>query len=242
MLINHLKIEGVSIAGYATNIRLPGPGFMFDIGRCDQESVKISRLFITHGHPDHIGGIVNYLFQRHFRKMSVPKIWLPEVLISPLKEATAIFSSLHNAHYDAEFIPVEPGRRYQIKKSLFLEAVPAVHTIPAFAYMLFRNRDSETPFLSYTGDTSIELLDNIPLLYSSELLLLETTFLCKEKSVKTAVEKKHIHLNQVYERAEKFNNKALVLTHLSARYSHEEIINEISVNAPEKLKNRITIF
>ena len=46
-----------SIAGINTTIIFPGMGMMFDIGTILPKSTKIKRVFISHGHMDHIGAI-----------------------------------------------------------------------------------------------------------------------------------------------------------------------------------------
>lgn len=239
MIINNTKIEGISIAGDQTNIRLPELKIQFDIGKCPKKAVYIPNLLLTHGHPDHAGGIVNYLFERKLQNLKPPKIFAPQSLINPLKSVSNIFSSLHNSKYPADFIGVTPGSRIFIEKGVYLEAMQANHGMDSYCYAIFKDEISLNPDIVFTGDTSIDILDKFPGLYHAKILIIESTFLRDEALLEKAQIHQHIHLNQIFERADLFNNDFIVLVHQSARFTPFVVKNEVSKNSPEVLKDKI---
>ena len=72
------------------------------------------------------------------------------------------------------------------------------------------------------------------------MLLLECSFLLPEDRDR-AREYAHIHLDDILERAERFENEAIVLTHFSQRYTPDEIRKELSA-LPEALARRVLPF
>jgi len=234
-----IAIEGNSVSGIATNIRLPGCALMFDIGNAPRESAEISRLFITHGHPDHCGGLINYIFQRYLRRMPVPEIFTHPTLIEPLSAVVKSYSSIYHIDHPVKFIATNCDSRIDIGGGMKIMAQEAFHTIPSHAYSLYRD-GSDIPFASYSGDTSIDLLDHCPILYEAEVLILESTFLY-EKDEARARQNMHISLHQIAARARFFNNRNIVLTHFSPRYSAGEISAAVSA-LPENLRMRCIIL
>jgi len=239
MILNNMKIEGISIAGEQTNIRIPSLKIQFDIGKCPKKAVYIPNLLLTHGHPDHAGGIVNYLFERKLQNLKLPKIFAPESLIEPLKSVSNIFSSLHNSKYPADFIGVFPGKRILIEQNVYLEAIQANHGIDTYCYAIFKNETSLNPDIVFTGDTTIDILDRFPILYHAKILIMESTFLGDKSLLEKAELHQHIHLNQIFERANFFKNDFIILVHQSARFNSFVIKKEIAENAPLVLKEKI---
>ena len=77
MSMNMLKIlgndlEAVSIGGLETCIELPAWGLCFDIGRCPPSAVRRERVFITHAHMDHAGGLAYHAAMRDLLGMKPP--------------------------------------------------------------------------------------------------------------------------------------------------------------------------
>ncbi|EKD27670.1 MAG: Metallo-beta-lactamase [uncultured bacterium] len=241
MILNQIKIEGISIAGEETNIRMPKLGIMFDIGKCPEKAVSIPNLLITHGHVDHIGGIAHYLFARTIKKMTPPHIYAPPSLIPPIKQIVRIFADIHKSDYPANYHSMELNEFHNINKKLFIKVIPASHTIPTYCYLLYKTK-KDNPFLSFTGDTTIEILENNPLLYKSGILMIECTFFGDKKQIEKADAYHHIHIDQILERAKHFKNEYIVLCHKSPRYSKKMIVEELKKKTPAILKNRLLVF
>jgi ribonuclease Z len=49
----------------------------------------------------------------------------------------------------------------------------------------------------------------------------------------------HIHLDDIAEHADAFENEALLFTHFSARYGPEEIVRQLDRGLPQHLRERV---
>jgi ribonuclease Z len=70
--------------------------------------------------------------------------------------------------------------------------------------------------------------------------LIECSFLLAD-DVDRARKYEHIHLEDILEHAERFENEAIVLTHFSQRYRPEEIRGALS-DLPSALAGRVMAF
>src|SRR5437667_379250 len=78
--------------------------------------------------------------------------------------------------------------------------------------------------VAFPGDTLIEVVENEAVVRTAKLLILECTFLDDRVSVAECRAKGHVHLDEIADRADLFENEAILLTHFSARYSSPEIV------------------
>jgi ribonuclease Z len=98
----------------------------------------------------------------------------------------------------------------------------------------------EVPELAFTGDTLIDVVDREEVVRKARVLVIEVTFVDERVSVAECRAKGHVHLFEVVERAELFENEALLFTHFSARYSDGEIVAALDRHLPPKLRERVT--
>ncbi len=101
------------------------------------------------------------------------------------------------------------------------------------------------PLLFYTGDTDRGILEaNHALanhaLWHARVLMIECSFIDTAHQDR-AVKYRHIHLDDLIEFADRFENEMIVLTHFSRRYSHEEIKRGIAQRCPPVLRDRIRL-
>ena len=76
----------------------------------------------------------------------------------------------------------------------------------------------------------------------ARLLIMELTFLDDRVGVAAARSKGHIHLDEVLERAEMFENQTILFTHVSARYGVEEARKIFAARMPDCLKERVHLL
>ena len=74
------------------------------------------------------------------------------------------------------------------------------------------------------------------------MLILECTFIDSKRTVQDAQERSHIHLDEIFARADLFQNEALVLMHFSQAYSPDEVHAVIQARVPEVLRERLRVF
>ena len=100
----------------------------------------------------------------------------------------------------------------------------------------------EHPLVVFSGDTKIEFIDHNECARKADLLIMEVTFVDDRVSVESARANGHIHIDEVVERADMFENKAILFTHLSARYRQDEAQAAINAKLPPSLLERVTLL
>jgi len=70
--------------------------------------------------------------------------------------------------------------------------------------------------------------------------VLECTFLDDKVTAESARDKGHVHLDEIIERAELFENEAILLTHFSARYRAQDVRRILANKLPPGLVERVT--
>jgi len=100
----------------------------------------------------------------------------------------------------------------------------------------------ESPLVAFCGDTLIDVVEREAVVREAKLLILEVTFLDDRVSVAECRDKGHVHLDEVCERADLFQNEALLFTHFSARYGPAEIRKILAERLPASLQGRVVPF
>ena len=75
-----------------------------------------------------------------------------------------------------------------------------------------------------------------------ETLIVEATFLDERKTLEAARAGCHIHLDEIIERADKFENEHIVLMHFSQLYRPDEINSILDTRLPPDLRKRVIAF
>ena len=101
--------------------------------------------------------------------------------------------------------------------------------------------DLETPLVSYTGDTTIDVFHKEPRLQELKVLITEVTFLDDKVSHQEAKRRGHLHLDDIVQNAHLFCQPAVVLMHFSSRYSTKHIQRLCQQKLPNDLYQRVHI-
>lgn len=96
--------------------------------------------------------------------------------------------------------------------------------------------------LAYATDTLVSVLDHSPELLHTRVLIMECTFLDERKTLEAARAGCHIHLDEVIERADAFQNEHVVLMHCSQLYQPREVAEILDRRVPPALRRRIIPF
>jgi ribonuclease Z len=255
-----LRIEGWSRAGDETWFRVFPPGLALDVGRGALQLAGAADVFLSHGHLDHALGLPYVLSQRSLHREVFTRVFCPAPIAEPLGALVAAAERLERATYRYEIRGLVPGDRVTVGRDLVMEAAFATdHVVPGLAYRLLRRKrrlpaalqglpreelialraagqataeEVEETWLTYCGDSGPAILDREPAIYESPVLLLECTFLGDEYRGRGALYK-HLHLEDIAERAGRFRNAALVLHHLSRRHRIAELRAEVERRMPE---------
>ncbi|MFM2244203.1 MAG: hypothetical protein RL071_277 [Pseudomonadota bacterium] len=264
-----VAVEATSVAGLETNIQLPGFDLAFDLGVCPPSAVSRRNVLFTHAHIDHMGALVSHCATRSLFGMKTPRYLLPAENHEGVLELLEVWRRLDKSELSCTLEPVRPGDQVQLAPGLRAEVFRAIHRVPSVGYALHKTRSKLLPAwqgapgpeirdarargeivseevealeAAFCGDTVIDVLDREPALLRAGLLILECTFVDQKVSVEGARRLGHVHLDEIVERAALFENQALLLTHLSARYDHRYACDEIYRRLPPSLAARTTVL
>jgi ribonuclease Z len=264
----HLHIKGVSRAGHETWFRVREFNAAFDIGRCPDQLIGTSDIFVTHAHLDHAVGIPFYAGQRQLHRMTGGRVYVPADAAEGMQEIMTIYERITGATFDeVEVIGLAVGDVVRLGRTHEVRVHRATHRVAANAYEVielrhrlrdeFAGRDEHDivelrasgvsvteewrrSMLFYTGDTDRGILEQNEELYKSEVLMIECSFITTGHEERAAAYR-HIHFDDIAAFADRFENETIVLTHFSRRYSRSMIHDEIRRRCPAILRDRIRL-
>jgi ribonuclease Z len=263
----HFTLEGRSRAGHETYFRIREFGLGFDIGRCPDALVSMNHVFITHAHLDHAAGIPFYAGQRHLQKLDGGTIYVPAEAADDVRALLAIQAKLTGAPLDINIVGVAVGDDVYVGRRHIVRGHPAPHRVAARAYELIERRHHLRQELSgasgeeiarlrhagesideeyrrsiffYTGDTDRGLLESCDAAYRAEVLLIECSFITDGHQDRAA-KYRHIHIDDIAEFADRFENEMIILTHFSRRYSYSDIRRGVRERLPASLHDRVRL-
>jgi len=263
-------IRGISVGGVYTSIAVPELGLLFDAGASPRSLAAIDTILLSHGHVDHAGALPALLGIRALHgKTKPPRIVMPAEIVDDLLAALASLSRLQRWPLDIEAIGMNPGDELALRPDLAIRAVRTFHPVPSLGYIVVRkvaklkpelhglpgpeiaarrrageevNAYEERLELAYATDTLVSVLDHAPALLKTRVLIVEATFLDTRKTLEAARAGCHIHLDEIIERADKFENEHVVLMHFSQLYRPDEVAAILDARLPAHLRKRVIPF
>ncbi|HVE73231.1 MAG TPA: MBL fold metallo-hydrolase [Thermoanaerobaculia bacterium] len=263
----HFTLEGRSRAGHETWFRIRDLGVALDIGRGPDAVVSMEHVFITHAHLDHAAGIPFYGAQRRLQKLGGGTIYVPDEAAEDVRELLRVQERLTGHDFEIEIRGMKAGDEVRFGRTHLVRAHTAPHRVAARAWELLEVRhrlreelaglDREEllrihrngtpvdepytwPILFYTGDTDRGILERCDEVFRAEVLLIECSFI-EDGHQERAALYRHIHIDDIADFAEKFENQLIVLTHFSRRYSREQIRDGVRRRLPALLHERIRL-
>jgi ribonuclease Z len=262
-------IRGASVAGIQTSLLVRELGALFDVGLAARSLAGAEHVFLSHGHADHCGSLVSLLGMRGLMRMPPPRLFLPAELADSVRGALALFSQGQRYELQIKAEPMLPGDERELRPDLHVRAFRTHHTGPSLGYQFFtrvpklkpqyidlpgreialRRKRGDDLFdyeerleLAYATDTLLRVIDTMPSLLDTRVLILECTFLDERKSLSASNAGGHVHLDELLERASSFRNEALVLMHFSQMYAPAEVHQILARRCPPELLERIVVF
>jgi ribonuclease Z len=267
MRIAGIEVRAVSVGGVETCIELPQLKLAFDIGRCPPSAVARPTVLFTHAHMDHMGGVAYHAATRALYGMAPPTYVVPHENAAAFEELFAVWRRLDRSELAYQMVALGPGEEHALPNGLIARPFRSPHRVPCQGYALVRRKRKLRPELAalssaevhalvreggeptqlvesievaFTGDTLIEVVEREAAVRRARLLIMEVTFVDERVGVEECRAKGHVHLDELAERADLFQNEALLLTHFSARYTASQILEALDRRLPKHLRERVT--
>ena len=153
------------------------------------------------------------------------------------------------------------------KKNYFITAYEMKHKITSYGYIICEKRHKlkkeylslkgheikklreegieiqktiEIPTIAFTGDTTIDAILANNKFLQSNILIMECTHF--DDSIENAIAHGHIHFQQIVDNIDKFQNKWIILCHLSKKYRQMADIEDYLKLLSEKQRKNIIIW
>ncbi len=264
-----LTIEGYSRAAVQSYWRVPELKIGFDLGAQPWSFMGTETWCVTHAHLDHIAALPVYVARRRMMKMEPPTIYLPEVAIGPVEQILKAFRQLDRGRLPCELVPVAPGDEIELSREHVLTVSATQHSVPSLGFIVWQRRrklreeyqnltgeqirdirmagtdvtvEQRTPKFAYLGDSAPRGLDDCPAMYDAEVLVTEMTFVAPSHRREKIHKYGHMHLDDILERRERFNNKLIVAAHFSTRYHDNSVRRIVEKELPDMLDGRLHLW
>lgn len=210
-------------------VKSQGERYLVDCGEGAQlrlmqagESLKVSRVFLTHDHLDHWLGLGGLLFSLSLLRMQP----VPKVIIyggdSTLQRAETLYGMIRSkdsakTYVEVEFTEIAPGVIFE-DAHLAVQAFPANHRErPCFGYV-FQSKGPDGVRVVFSGDTRYSD-DLIKIATGADCLVCEANFLSDKEDLAEKVG--HLTAAQAGTIAAQSGVKALLLNHVSREYVND---------------------
>jgi ribonuclease Z len=264
-----LTIEGYSRAAVQSYWRIPELKIGFDLGAQPWDFMGTPTWMVTHTHLDHVSALPVYVARRRMMKMEPPTIYLPEEAMEDVRRLLLIMQRLDRGRMICQLHGVKPQQEIELSREHVVTAFATSHTIPSLGYLVWERRNKlkeeylglpgekirdlrlsgvpvtrevRTPILAYTGDTSPAGLDNFPPVYQAKILITELSFIRPSHRREKIHKFGHMHLDDMIERADRFQNELIICAHFSTRYHPNEVRRIVEAKLPASLRERVKVW
>jgi ribonuclease Z len=264
-----LTVEGYSRAAVQSYWRVPELKIGFDLGGSPWSFMGTQTFFVTHAHLDHMAALPVFVARRKMMKMDPPTIYVPAVVVENVDRMLRAWQKLDRGRMLCQLVGVSPGDEIELSREHVVTVFETVHTVPSVGYVVWDRRrklkaefqglpqdqirdirlsgqdvseEVRVPLVCYTGDTAPAGFDNYPPVLQSQILITELTFFRPEHRKEKIHKHGHTHLDDLLERADKFQNELIILAHFSTRYQEQQIRRAVEKRLPPGLKERVHLW
>ena len=264
-----MTIEGFSRAAMQTYWRIPELKLGFDLGGQPWAFMGTPKWFVSHTHMDHLLALPAYVARRRMMKMEPPTIYLPAHAVARVHQLLEIFKRLDHGHLPCELVGVKPGEEYELSRENVVSVVRTDHSIPSVGYVVWERRkrlkpeyqsysegdirklaiaghqvsaEVRFPRVAYLGDSTPYGLDDNPVMYESDVLIMEMSFVARRHRTEKIHRRGHIHLDDIVERRKQFRNGLIIASHFSTRCTDREIDRVVRRRLPDMLDDRLVLW
>lgn len=264
-----LTIEGYSRAAVQSYWRVPELKLGFELGGSPWSFMGTQTFFVSHAHLDHLAAMPVYVARRRMMKMEPPTIYLPEEVVENVEKMLRAWQRLDRGRMLCEIVPVKDGDLIDLSREHKVRVFKTKHTVPSVGYIVYDCRkklkpeyvglsgneirdlrmsgtevtqETLTPLVAFTGDTSPKGLDAHPDVFKAQVLITEMTFFRPEHRKEKIHKFGHMHLDDILDRADQFENELIILSHLSTRTHEGQARQALRERVPESLQKRVRLW
>ncbi len=264
-----MTIEGYSRAAVQSYWRIPELKLGFDLGGSPWAFMGTQTFFVSHAHLDHLAALPVYVARRRMMKMEPPVIYLPEQVVDPVRRLLNAWQRLDRGRMNCELVGVNPGDMIELSREHRVLVIPTKHTVPSVGYIVYDSRkklkpeyqglsgneirdlrtagnevtfETLSPLVCFTGDTAPAGLDSHDDVFEAEVLITEMTFFRPEHRKEKIHKFGHMHLDDILDRADRFNNELVILSHLSTRTAIAAAEKALRNSLPDHLADRVRLW
>lgn len=264
-----LTIEGWSRAAVQSYWRVPELKLAFDLGAQPWDFMGTGNLFLSHTHLDHVAALPVFVARRRMMKMEPPTIYLPAENVEDVRKMLLMFQRLDRGRQICELVGMEPGSEVELSREHVVTSWATTHTVPSLGFVVWDRRqklkeeyhgltgnqirdlkfsgvavtrETRTPLVAYTGDTSPTGLDACPAAFDAKVLITELSFIRPQHRREKIHKFGHMHLDDFLEREDRFRNELIIAGHLSTRYHPDEVRRTLEKKLTPGLKAKMKIW
>ncbi len=221
--IGGVALVGSSVGARATAFALPELGLALDLGRLTPVLAAQPVVLLSHGHLDHLSGVLAYLNLRaRFHQDEPTTVFGPRELCDPLRRALAVMPGMEavrkRLRLDEVIRDVAPGETVPYAHGS-VSPFPLDHGVPTLGWRVWAGQDERTA-LVYALDGTTEPFAAAPELLDARVAVVECSFPETNRRIAARLAK-HAHVLDWVELAPVLTCDALVLAHLPELPSDE---------------------
>ena len=205
--VQNIRLDIISVGGLYTVVQLPSYKIAIDLGVCPRSAFNKGVVFFTHTHADHISGVIRHCASRRLLGLPTPTYVIGKEDAENFKTFMKHAGTLVRSDMEYNIIEVSPGEKISLNQHVSVRSYRSIHKAPCQGYVVCEVRtklkpeykgltgtdlqglreagfdlttEIETPIVTYTGDTTIDVFRREPILQQVKVLITEVTFFDSE--------------------------------------------------------------
>lgn len=240
-----VQLVGISVAGEQTVVQAPGLSVCFDVGLCPRACLAAQTVALSHGHVDHMGGLMYYFAQRHGKHRGAGRVACHPSLEGPIRRIMTACIEMEGRPTNFYIHPMREDDEIDLHDGRRLRAFETQHTVPSLGFIVLdappSPEEQGKPLVCYTGDTSWGPHFQREDVQRAKVLITECTYFDAQARSR-AHRHGHLHLRDIPSLLELVDAEHVVLTHLPRELTPERGRKMLDHVIPERHRERVVLL